>query len=128
MPNPAIRIAQAWYRFCTRQRLSSNEWSGEYWYKRDGERIVPCRLCPKLDSRGQRCVVPFGSPLRKCVTAATEARLRRTRGLLALEIGSHKRSFARHVIEQAGGCWTGIEPRSRIAPQMGGEGHGYAGD
>ncbi len=95
--------------------------------QRDGERIVPCRLCPKFHSRRQRCGVPFGSPLRKCVTAATEAHLRRTRGLVALEIGSHKRSFAKHVVEQSGGSWTGIEPQSQIAPRIGGEGYGHAG-
>lgn len=128
MANPKTRIAYAWYRFRTRSRLAGNEWSGEYWYERDGERIVPCRLCPKFDSQHLRCGVPFGSPLRKCVTAATEAHLRRTRGLLALEIGSHKRSYAKHVVEQAGGSWTGIEPNLRIAPRIGGEGHGHAGE
>ena len=105
-------LAHAWYRFRTRQRLASNEWSGDYWYERGGERIVPCRQCPKLDARRERCKVPFGSPLRKCVTAATEAHLRAMRGLFALEIGSYKRSFAKHVVEQAGGSWTGIEPQS----------------
>jgi len=128
MANPKTRIAHAWYRFRTGSRLAGNEWSGEYWYERDGERIVPCRLCPKFDSQDLRCGVPFGSPLRKCVTAATEAHLRRARGLLALEIGSHKRSYAKHVVEQAGGSWTGIEPNLRIAPRIGGEGHGHAGE
>jgi SAM-dependent methyltransferase len=130
MPNPKSRIASAWYRFRTRRRLASNEWSGDYWYERNGERVVPCRKCPKFDARRERCSVPFGSPLRKCVTAATEAHLRATRGLLALEIGSHKRSFAKHVIEQAGGSWTGIEPQatSRIAPRIGEAGYGHAGE
>jgi SAM-dependent methyltransferase len=130
MPNLKSRIATAWYLFRTHRRLASDEWSGEYWYERDGERIVPCRRCPKLDARTERCNVPFGSPLRKCVTAATEAHLRFTRGLRALEIGSHKRSFARRVIEQAGGSWTGIEPRasSRIAPRIGYAGYGHAGE
>jgi SAM-dependent methyltransferase len=126
---PKRALAHAWYRFGTRRRLASNEWSGDYWYERDGERIVPCRQCPKLDARRERCSVPFGSPLRKCVTAATEAHLRATRGLLALEIGSYKRSFARHVVEQAGGSWTGIEPQTaRSAPRIGGEGYGHAGE
>src|SRR4029078_4451997 len=61
-------------------------------------------------------------------TAATEAHLRRTRGLLALEIGSPKRLYAKHVVEPAGGSWTGHEPNLRIAPRIGGEGHGHAGE
>jgi SAM-dependent methyltransferase len=128
MPNPKTQIAQAWYRFRTRRRLASNEWSRDYWYERDGERIVPCRQCPKLDARRERCSVPFGSPLRKCVTAATEAHLGATRGSLALEVGSYKRSFARLVVEQAGGSWTGIEPQARVAARIGGEGYGHAGE
>lgn len=129
MPNPKTTLARAWYWFRTRPRLASNEWSGNYWYERAGERIVPCRQCPKLDALRGRCSVPFGSPLRKCVTAATEAHLGATRGLLALEIGSHKRSFAKHVVEQAGGTWTGIEPQAaRAAPRIGGEGYGHAGE
>ena len=112
-----------------RRRLASNEWSGDYWYERDGERIVPCRQCPKLDARRGRCSVPFGSPLRKCVTAATEAHLRAVRGLFALEIGSYKHSFAKHVVEQAGGYWTGIEPQAaRATPEMGRKSYGHAGD
>lgn len=126
---PKRALAYTWYRFRTRQRLASNEWGGEYWYERGGERIVPCRQCPKLDARRGRCKVPFGSPLRKCVTAATEAHLRALRGLSALEIGCHKRSFAKHVVEQAGGYWTGIEPRAaRTTPRIGSEGYGHAGD
>jgi SAM-dependent methyltransferase len=130
MPSPTKNIAKAWYRLRTRRRLTSNEWSGDYWYERDGERIVPCRLCPKLDVKRERCGVPFGSPLRKCVTAATEAHLRSSRGMSALEIGSHRRSFAKHVVEQSGGTWTGVEPNAptRAAPRIGGAGYGQAGD
>ena len=129
MPKPTTALAQAWYWFRTRPRLASNEWRGNYWYESAGERIVPCKQCPKLDARRERCSVPFGSPLRKCVTAATEAHLRAMRGLFALEIGSHKRSFAKHVVEQAGGSWTGIEPQTaRTAPRIGGQGYGHAGD
>ena len=129
MPRPTTALAQAWYRFRTRPRLASNEWAAKYWYERDGERIVPCRKCPKLDAQRHRCRVPFGSPLRKCVTAAIEAHLRATRGQFVLEIGSYKRSFAKHVIEKAGGTWTGIEPRAtRVTPKVGRASYGHAGD
>jgi SAM-dependent methyltransferase len=127
VPNLKTRIAHLWYRLGTRRRFARKEWRGEYWYERDGERIIPCRLCPKLDARRNRCGVPFGSPLRKCVTAATEAHLGNARGLVALEIGSHKRSFAKLVVEQAGGSWTGIEPNLRVGARLGGEGYGHAG-
>ena len=122
-------LGRARYLAQTRRRLASNEWSGNYWYERDGERIVPCLRCPKLDARRERCSVPFGSSLRKCVTAATEAHLRSSRGLLALEIGSYKRSFAKHVIEQCDGTWTGIEPNApSVPPRIGESCRGHAGD
>ena len=33
---------------------------------------MACRRCPKFDEGRAECGVPFGSPLRKCVVAATE--------------------------------------------------------
>ncbi|HUO68591.1 MAG TPA: methyltransferase domain-containing protein, partial [Gammaproteobacteria bacterium] len=122
-------FARTRYRLQTRRRLAKDEWSRDYWYERDGERIVPCRRCPKLDAKRERCGVPFGTPLRKCVTAATEAHLRMSRGALALEIGSYRRSFAKHVIEQFDGTWTGLEPRAPagLPPRIGATCHGHAG-
>ena len=130
MRGPKSSIARAWYRFGTRRRLARNEWAGDYWYEQDGTRIVPCRRCPKFDARRAECGVPFGSPLRKCVVAATEAHLRDTRGLRVLEIGFARRSYPKHVIEASGGSWTGVEPlieRERL-PQIGSGGYGHAGE
>jgi SAM-dependent methyltransferase len=123
-------FARAWYRLGTRRRLARNEWSGQYWEERDGLRSVPCRRCPKFDARHARCGVPFGSPLRKCVVAATEAHLKSTRGLRALELGYARRSYGKRIVELSGGSWTGVEPlvdRSR-APRLGAGGYGHAGE
>jgi SAM-dependent methyltransferase len=73
--------------------------------------------------------VPFGSPLRKCVVAATEAHLRNTRNQRVLEIGYARRSYGKRIVEACGGGWTGIEPLidARETPRLGTGGHGHAG-
>jgi SAM-dependent methyltransferase len=123
-------LAKQRYWSTTKRRLMNNEWSGEYWYEQDGVRIVPCRRCPKFDAQNEICRVPFGTPLRKCVVAATEAHLRGTHGLNALELGYGARSFAKHVIVASGGSWTGVEPGlpGEGPRQIGTGGHGHAGD
>lgn len=129
MRGPKSSIARAWYRLGTRRRLARNEWRGDYWYEADGTRIVACKRCPKYSAARAECGVPFGSPLRKCVVAATEAHLRDTRGLEVLEIGYARRSYPKYIVEMSGGRWTGVEPlvdRS-IAPQLGKGGYGHAG-
>jgi SAM-dependent methyltransferase len=130
MANPRNSIAKAWYHLGTKRRLARNEWSGDYWYEKDGSRIIPCRRCPKFDSRREQCGIPFGSPLRKCVVAATEAHLRGTRGLSALELGSYKHSYGRRVVEHSGGTWTGIEPQAPAdrPPRIGDSARGQAGE
>jgi len=65
----------------------NREWESLSWREEDGCEALPCRPCPKFDARRSKCVVPRGTPLRKCVTAATEANLRSFRGLRVLEIG-----------------------------------------
>ena len=54
--------------------------------------------------------MPFGTPLRKCVVAATEAHLRDTHDLRVLELGYARHSYGKRIIELCGGSWTGIEP------------------
>jgi SAM-dependent methyltransferase len=123
-------FAKAWYRLGTRRRLARNEWTGQYWEPLDGQRNVPCRRCPKLDAASSECGVPFGSPLRKCVVAATEAHLRGTRGQRVLELGYARRSYGKRIVELSGGSWTGVEPlvdRNR-APRLGAGGYGHAGE
>lgn len=123
-------LAKQRYWSATKRRLMHNEWSGEYWHEHDGVRVVPCRRCPKFDAQREICGVPFGSPLRKCVVAATEAHLRGAKGLNALELGYGARSFGKHVIEASGGVWTGVEPgMTGTGPRrIGSGGHGHAGD
>jgi len=110
--------------------LARDEWSTPYWEERNGQRIVACRRCPKFDARHAKCSVPFGSPVRKCIVASTEAHLRATRGLRVLELGYARRSYGKRIVELAGGSWTGVEPlieRSRT-PKLGSGGYGHAGD
>jgi SAM-dependent methyltransferase len=130
MRGPKSSLARAWYRLGTRRRLARNEFGARYWDDVDGHRIVACRRCPKFDDKRSECGVPFGSPLRKCVVAATEAHLRDTRGLRVLEIGYSRRSYGKRIVEICGGSWTGVEPmvdRSRT-PRIGSGGYGHAGD
>jgi SAM-dependent methyltransferase len=120
-------LARAWYRLSTGRRLRRNEWRERYWEDVDGERIVPCRRCPKLDVARGVCGVPFGSPLRKCVVAATESHLRDTRGLKVLELGYARRSYGKRIIEHTGGSWTGVEPLVQRPARLGAGGNGHAG-
>jgi SAM-dependent methyltransferase len=55
--------------------------------------------------------VPFGSPVRKCISAAQEANLHSLSGKDLLEIGFGKHSIPKHLVTSAGGTWTGIEPK-----------------
>ena len=130
MHGPRSSLARAWYRLGTGRRLERNEWSTPYWEEVDGQRIVACRRCPKFDAPRSECGVPFGSPLRKCVVAATEAHLHGTRGLRVLELGFARRSYGKRIVEKCGGSWTGVEPlvdRRQIA-RLGAGGYGHAGD
>jgi SAM-dependent methyltransferase len=130
MHGPKSSLARAWYRLTTPRRLARNEWAAPYWEERQGERIIPCRRCPKFDAARKECGVPFGSPLRKCVVAATEAHLRATGGLRVLELGYARRSYGKRIVELAGGQWTGVEPlveRGRT-PRLGSGGYGHAGE
>jgi SAM-dependent methyltransferase len=123
-------LAKEGYWLATKRRLAKNEWQGSYWYEQEHARLIPCRRCPKFDAQAAACGIPFGTPLRKCVVAATEAHLRGTRGLQALELGYGRRSFAKRVIEQSGGSWTGVEPgmRRKGPGRLGTGGYGHAGD
>ena len=95
-------------------RLSSDkcarEWKGQYWKEQDGVRVVSCNSCPKFDAVDIRCSVPFGSPIRKCASAAQEANLHSLSGKDLLEIGFGKHSIPRKLVKSSGGTWTGIEP------------------
>jgi len=85
-------------------------WSGDYYQERDGVRVISCKTCPKFDADKVKCTIPFGSPIRKCISAAQEANLHSLAGKDLLEIGFGKHSIPRRLVEDAGGTWTGIEP------------------
>lgn len=113
------------------RRLSSDRcagaWQGQYWEDEDGYRVIRCRKCRKFDSRRQECSIGFGSPIRKCVSAAQEANLHSLAGKDLLEIGFGRHSIPRQLVTSAGGTWTGIEPMmersNRAALGKGGFGH-----
>jgi len=96
-------------------------WSGEFRTGIDGMQSIACRRCPKFSPRREQCTVPFGSPLRKCVTAAQEAHLHSLTGLEVLEIGFGKHSIPRRLVTSAGGRWTGIDAwcASDAQPRLG---------
>jgi SAM-dependent methyltransferase len=74
-------------------------------------REVRCRDCPKFAAFPARCRVPFGSRLRSCITASTEAHLHDLRGQRVLEIGCGESSYPRRVLELGGNTWVGIDQR-----------------
>lgn len=122
-------IKKEWYRRGTRGRLARRDWSQTYWTERDGLRVVACRGCPRFDADGARCSIPYGTPLRKCVVAATEAHLCRVEpGMDVLELGFGRRSLARHIVELRGARWTGIEPEVEATPALGEGGFGHTAD
>ena len=88
-------------------------WSGAPWNDLNDIRSIACVQCPKFSVRNSICSVPFGSPLRKCVTAAQEAHLHSLEGRDLLEIGFGKHSIPRRLVTSAGGTWTGIDPLGR---------------
>jgi SAM-dependent methyltransferase len=112
-------------------RLNSNNhqknWGGQYWINEGGLRTISCATCPKLAANRLTCMVPFGSPLRKCATAAQEAHLHDLEGKDLLEIGFGKHSIPRRLIKKAGGSWTGLDPMSpkALKAQLGRGGHGH---
>ena len=102
-------------------------WKQPYWHMHKGARVISCRHCPKLSRDQSRCSISFGSPIRKCVTAAQEANLHSLYDKNLLEIGFGKHSIARQLVTDAGGTWTGIEPTlpksTKAALGKGGFGH-----
>jgi SAM-dependent methyltransferase len=92
-------------------------------------RSIACRHCPKFSAATVTCTVPFGSPLRKCVTAAQEAHLHSLAGKDLLEIGFGKHSIPRRLVTSAGGTWTGIDPLGQpdTVARIGGACRGHVG-
>ncbi len=121
-------IAKRWYSFSASPNAARKTWDGVYWQELDGYREIACRKCPKFDARRQKCSVPFGTPLRKCVVASIEAHLHDAKGLDVLELGFGRFDLARNLIRRGGGTWTGVEPRldKSRKPSIGQGGYGHA--
>jgi len=115
-------------------RLSNDRcakvWAGQYWQEKAGTRVISCKKCPKFNPKTDECSIPFGSPIRKCVTAAQEANLHSLFGKDLLEIGFGKHSIPKQLVTSAGGTWTGIEPKvpESQKAEFGKGGFGYVAD
>ena len=109
-------------------RRARKTWSNTYWQDRDGFRDVACHRCPKFDKANKACLIPFGTPLRKCVIAATEAHLFDAKDKDVLEIGFGRLSLGRNLVNRSGGRWTGVEPHQpkNKPPVLGKGGYGHA--
>ena len=121
-------ISKRLYTWGLTNERCARVWKEQYWESRDGDRVVSCRSCPKLDAGKGECSIPFGSPVRKCSTAAQEAHLHSLFGKSVLEIGFGKHSIPRRLVTGAGGTWTGIEPMRPATekPEIGKGGYGHA--
>jgi SAM-dependent methyltransferase len=78
----------------------------------DGVVDIACPDCPKFDAQASRCSIPYGSPIRKCITASTEFFLRDLRGKDMLEVGCGESSVGKLLAEMSGGRWIGLDPRA----------------
>jgi SAM-dependent methyltransferase len=103
-------ISKRLYTFKLKSKKCAVLWGKEYWETENDVHIISCKNCPKFDSNYLKCLIPFGSPVRKCSTAAQEANLHSLDKKDLLEIGFGKHSIPRHLVESVGGTWTGIEP------------------
>lgn len=103
-------LSKRLYTFRLTNKDCARVWKDQYWRDQDGTHVVSCSICPKLVAAESRCSIPFGSPIRKCVSAAQEANLHSLFGKDLLEIGFGRHSIVRRLVKDAGGTWTGIEP------------------
>jgi len=123
-------ISKRLYTFRLKSSKCAQIWAQKYRSLENNEYIISCRNCPKLNAKKIKCSIPFGSPVRKCSTAAQEANLHSLYNKDLLEIGFGKHSVPRRLIKDVGGTWTGIEP---LLPQsqkatIGKGGHGCVGN
>lgn len=123
-------ISKRLYAMRLNSTRCARTWQGQYWRDENGYRVVGCRDCRKFDSRKVECSIGFGSPVRKCVSAAQEANLHSLEGKDLLEIGFGKHSIPRQLVTSAGGTWTGIEPMipREIRATFGKGGFGHVAD
>lgn len=113
-----------------RPEKARQQWGNQYWQETDGFRDISCRTCPKYDTAGNKCSVSFGTHLRKCVVASTEAHLYDSKDKEVLEIGFGRFSLGRNLVVRSGGRWTGVDPKHQqaVPPKLGHGGLGMADD
>ena len=87
MSGPRDSINKRWHAWTASPKKCRARWRAPYWKEQDGFRDIACRDCRRFDQVGTACSVPFGTPTRKCATAAIEANLNDTPAGNVLEIG-----------------------------------------
>lgn len=75
-----------------------------------------CVDCAKFDPRGPSCLVPIGSPIRKCSIAFLEREFSKLHGKRVLEIGCGTWAWPRNLVLNTGNEWFGIEPNLSQSP------------
>lgn len=121
-------ILKRWHSLTLTPASAARNWLPPYWQQQEDVRDIACHRCRKFDPERQKCSVPFGTPLRKCVVAAIEAHFHDVGREDVLEIGFGRFALARNLVRRSGGRWTGIDPAqpaSRV-PALGRGGHGHA--
>ena len=103
-------LSKRFYTLRLKSRKCAKLWEKEYGQTEIDELVISCKDCPKFDAKNTKCLIPFGSPVRKCSTAAQEANLHSLVNKDLLEIGFGKHSIPCQLVRDAGGTWTGIEP------------------
>lgn len=102
-----------WYYFNRLEPALRKQWQQLPLHESGALQDVRCTDCPKFSRMPKpRCTVPFGSPLRKCITASVEYHLRDVNGKRVLEVGCGESSHAKFVVEASGGTWVGLDPRA----------------
>lgn len=130
MGNLKNSIGKRLYSLLANPGKTRDEWHGQYWQDMDGIREISCSRCRKFDVNKQKCKVPYGSPIRKCVVASVEAHLSDVKGKSILEVGFGRFSLGKALIQRSGGVWTGIEPhQDKGKPvKIGQGGYGHVAD
>ena len=120
-------LVKRFYTFRLKSRKCAKLWGKGYGQANNDKLIISCQYCPKFDAKNIKCSISFGSPVRKCSTAAQEANLHSLTNKNLLEIGFGKHSIPRQLVRDVGGTWTGIEPMlpqsTKAALGKGGYGH-----
>ena len=90
--------------------MSANIGSIGFLDERVNSHMPSCTKCHKYSVEEDRCTVPEGSPIRKCVIALLEGELEQIKpDMRVLEIGCGSWDFVKKKVEDKGGHWFGID-------------------